>query len=163
MKKTLLFAMMILALASCATGMTAGQKEQKAVKYESQLADSVSNRTLTVNFDFVNPFRFPAHHLTTTYSLKIKDDSISSYLPYFGRAYHADYGSTDSPLSFNGHAEGMKIIKGKKDSYRITFQTMKSQENFEYVLTVFSNGKATLNVSSNERDPISFDGEVEIN
>ena len=162
MKKILLFAMIIV-LASCATGRTAGQKEQSAAKYESQIADSINNRTLTVNFDFVNPLRFPAHHLTTTYSLKIKGDSISSYLPYFGRAYHADYGSTDSPLSFNGHSEGMNITKAKKDSYRITFQTMKQQENFEYILTIFNNGKATLNVNSNERDPISFDGEVEIN
>lgn len=162
MKKVLIFALVAVSLISCATSKTTEEKHQEAAKLERQIADSLEAKTLTVTFDYVNPMRFPSHYLTTTYSLRIKGDSVASYLPYFGRAYRADYGRTDSPLSFEGHIKEMTVTKGKKDSYKIFFETNNKHEIFDYVLTIFNNGNVSLNVNSNYREPISFDGEMEI-
>ena len=38
--------------------------------------------------------------LVTPYNVILKDEEVNSYLPYFGRAYSVDYGSTDSPMIF---------------------------------------------------------------
>ena len=162
MKKIVPFILLMLCLASCASSRSAEQKMQEATKVESQIADSVQNHSFTVTFNYVNSARFPITYLTSTYSLKMTGDSISSCLPYFGRAYEADYGSTDSPLSFNGHADNVKITRQKGNSYLIKFRTRNKLENFKYYLTIYNNGKASLNISSSAREPISFDGEMEL-
>ena len=161
MKKLAFLMIMMLSLVACSTTRNAATQKVDAQKVAAQIADSVNARTLKVTFNYVNPMRFPVHYLTTEYSLRIKGDSISSYLPYFGRAYRTDYGSTESPLNFEGLAWNMDISRYKKRGYRFVFEvTNKQQESFVYNLTIFSNGNATLNVNSNDRDPISFDGEV---
>ncbi len=161
MKKLAFLMIMLVSLVACTTSRNAATHKVDAQNVAAQIADSVNARTLKVTFNYVNPMRFPVHYLTTEYSLRIKGDSISSYLPYFGRAYRADYGSTESPLNFEGLARNMDISRYKKRGYRFVFEvTNKQQESFVYNLTIFSNGNATLNVNSNDRDPISFDGEV---
>lgn len=78
MKKIVPFILLMLCLASCASSRSAEQKMQKATKVESQIADSVQNRSFTVTFNYVNSARFPITYLTSTYSLKMTGDSIAA-------------------------------------------------------------------------------------
>ena len=38
------------------------------------------------------PMKGGSKHLTSDYSLEIRNDSVYSYLPYFGVAYNVPYG-----------------------------------------------------------------------
>lgn len=162
MKKLVFFAILALCLASCAATKSTAQKKAEQTRMESAIEDSIQARSLMVTFDYVNPMGFPPHYLTTEYSIRINGDSISSYLPYFGRAYSSDYGSTESPLAFEGHITQFSITKGRKHDYTIIIETRKGQELLVYTLTIFNNGKTSLAVTSNSREPINFDGEVRL-
>lgn len=158
--KTLLIIMATAFVVSCASVNNGQGKITEAQKAE-QIRDSVDERTLLVEFNYVNPMSMPPHHLTSTYSVRIKGDSIYSYLPYFGRAYRSNPANDDrSPLTFNNTITDIKTKKGKKDDYTISFKTRFDSELFEYMLNIYPNGQAYLTVNSADREVISFNGEV---
>lgn len=150
-------------LLSCATGQTASEKKAAARQLQSQIEDSINQRTIKVTVNFANPLRMPPRHLTTDYSIALRGDTVTSWLPYFGVAHRADISNdTTSPLIFKEKAYDVKVVKGKRDAYDITFATRHHSESLEYRLSVFPNGNAMVNVTSSDRDVISFDGDVDV-
>lgn len=149
-------------MGSCATQKSAAKKAD-AARTERQIADSLQSHTIKVIFDYVNTMRFGPHYLTTEYSIRLHGDTIESYLPYFGRAYRANLANNDkSPLSFKGSVKSFDARQGKKGRYTISFQTANNTETLEYTLTVFPNGQTLLNINSSDREPINFEGEMDL-
>ncbi len=92
--------------------------------------------------------------------MRVSKDSLVTYLPYFGRAYSAPIGTSDSGLQFTStdfiytkepRAKGGWLIKIKPNDNRNVQQMF---------LTVTEGGSASLQVTSTNRDPISFNGYV---
>jgi hypothetical protein len=97
------------------------------------------------------------------YDLKITKEKIVCSLPYFGRAYSATIGSNTGPLDFTaadfsydskptkkGTATEIKIIPAKSANTDVNLM----------VLTVFDNGNASLQVTFNNRQAISYNGNI---
>lgn len=163
MKKSIIMAFLPLCLLSCATGRTAQEKKADAAQLQSQIEDSLGNRTFSVTVNYVTPLRMPQRQLTTDYSLTIKGDTLDSWLPYFGVAHRADLSQErKSPLSFKAPITGWRVVKGKKDSYNVSFETKNNMEILDYFLTVFSNGNVSVSINSSDRDPITFDGDMDV-
>ncbi|MBM6991944.1 MAG: DUF4251 domain-containing protein [Prevotella sp.] len=161
MKKLLGLLTMVLGLTACTTSKTAEQKNAQYLQQMSQLADSLRNRTYTISFDYVMPRRSGGHFLTSDYSVTVKGDSITSFLPYFGVAYRADWNNQyHSPLDFKGLIMAYDYAQRKKDSYRVMLKTKNGMDQMVYQLQVFANGKATLDVLPTDREPISFTGNL---
>lgn len=100
--------------------------------------------------------------LDGTYSLKITPDSLISYLPYFGVAQQqVDYGARDSGLSFTSTDFRYTKKESKKGGYEITIEPNSKEKVRSMFLTISESGMATLNVVSNNRDAISFNGIIE--
>lgn len=75
-----------------------------------------------MTFDDVTPMSMPPHYLTTRCSIRLKGDSIDSYLPYFGRAYTSNPATNDrSLLTFTSTMQDFTSTKGKKGYCRQTF------------------------------------------
>lgn len=148
---------------ACVTPTNTVARRQIEEKALQQISDSINNRSLTVEFDYVIPRTFPPQHLTANYYVRIDGDSLTSYLPFFGRAYRADYNNqTQSPLSFEGHVSELAATHTKKGSMRITLKTKRDMEALTYNLEIFANGKATLDVLSTDRESISFNGQTQM-
>lgn len=148
---------------SCATGQTASEKKAAARQLQSQIEDSINRRTIKVTVNYANPLRMPPRHLTADYSIALRGDTVTSWLPYFGVAHRADISNDSaSPLIFKEKAYDVKVVKGRRGAYDITFATRHRSEMLEYRLSVFPNGNAMLNVTSSDRDAISFDGDVDV-
>lgn len=135
----------------------AQQKAEKAAKIKS-LIDSQ-------NYSFVAQTALPMsgrmRNLTSEYNLVVAADSVVSYLPYFGRAYTSvDYGSTRSPLDFKTKSFDYNATPGKKDGWNITIKPKDNKGVQSFNLTVSSEGYASLQVTSTDRSPISFNGYV---
>ncbi|MDX8337902.1 DUF4251 domain-containing protein [Draconibacterium sp. IB214405] len=97
----------------------------------------------------------------TNYSISIKDGNLDSYLPYVGRAYSAGYGSASgSPLVFNSPIEDYKVKETKKGGYNISFRVRNQGDVVDYSINVSSNGSASLNVKSNNKQHISYYGNL---
>ena len=107
-----------------------------------------------------HPTRGRVVQLNSEYDLKITPDTIRSYLPYYGRAYSAPIGESEGPLDFVSKDFEYNQQDRKKGGWDITIKPKDGKGVREMFLTVFENGTASLRVSSNNREPISFNGHI---
>lgn len=164
MRKSIAFLFVSVLLLSCATGQTASEKAAAARQLQDQIEDSIAQHTFKIAVDYVNPLRMPPKHLATGYSVALRGDTVESWLPYFGVAQRADItDNSSSPLIFKERAENLTVKKGRKGAYDIVFATRHRSEYLEYRLSIFPNGSATVDVTSSDRDAISFSGQMDVN
>ena len=107
----------------------------------------------------MHPFRGASRHLTSDYSFELYGDSVVSYLPYFGEVRMVPYGGGKG-LNFIGRITAYEAYQVKAGLYRVIMGVYNDEEEYRYILEVFDNGSSTLDISSYNRDPISFMGEM---
>lgn len=99
--------------------------------------------------------------LDAGYELKCEKGKLQSYLPYFGRSFSGTAAYTNqNPLDFKTTEYTIQRNNGKKGSKVLLIRPTSVKEILEYRLTVFSNGRATLDVTFNNRSPMSFSGQL---
>lgn len=93
--------------------------------------------------------------------LEIKEDSISSFLPYFGeRQMQVGYGTDDSAIQFDGLVENYKAELSKKNTYDVSFEAKSKSEKFNVNIIIFSNSKADISISGGSRLAIRYSGKI---
>nr|WP_165024102.1 DUF4251 domain-containing protein [Dysgonomonas sp. ZJ279] len=145
-------------LASCKTGETS-VSDQGTISRMTEKIDSV-------NYTFVPSTATPMSggrtiQLTSPYSLKITKDTITSYLPYFGRAYSAPYSSDEGGIKFVSTKFDYLISEKKKGMWDVSIDIKDNQHNYKLVLRIGDTGYTSLTVQENSRQPISFYGKIE--
>ncbi|MFT3748592.1 MAG: DUF4251 domain-containing protein [Agriterribacter sp.] len=98
--------------------------------------------------------------LTTRYSVILNNDTLTSALPYFGRAYAAPIGETTSPLDFSSTNFTLSKNESGAGRWNVNIKTNDVREVQVYNFTLFTNGSAQLSVQLTNRSPISFSGRV---
>ena len=132
---------------------------QKA-EMSKTLKDALMGRRYIFSAVSASPASGTFRNLTPGYTLEVRGDSLQVYLPYFGRAYSA-------PVSNEG---GIRV--STSDISYVTEQDNKGRWNIHIVpkndrdvrtiyIQVSPSGSATVQVTSNNRQPISFRGQVE--
>jgi len=162
MKKILLLTLIVIS-ASVVFAQEMTRKEKKAAQKAEQMEKTkalVESNAWQFDATQMNPTSGKSRTLTTSYNIVIKDGQLDSYLPYFGRAYRADYGSTESPLIFKSEISEYKVEPGKKNGWTITFKTSNKNDRLNYTLFVTESGSSTLNINSTDRQAISFHGNL---
>jgi hypothetical protein len=133
------------------------KKKQEAIKIRAVVVDSQ-------HYVFVAQSALPMaagiRQLTSEYDVVVSKSKIISFLPYFGRAYSADYGSNTSPLDFTSTDFAYAIQDRKKGGWEVNIETKDVKGTTKFNFTIFENGTATLNVNNTNRQPISFNGYV---
>ncbi|MGC6430857.1 MAG: DUF4251 domain-containing protein [Jejuia sp.] len=93
--------------------------------------------------------------------LKIKQDSVISYLPYFGeRQMHVGYGGQDSAIEFNGTMKDYSVKENRNKSKTISFNAKSNAEPFLVTITLFPNLTSRITLNSASRFFISYQGTV---
>lgn len=150
----------LMAFSSCATKrLTPEQKLAMQDSVARMVSDSITSRKFTVEVNYVNPQRMEARFLNSTYTVRIKGDSIMSNLPYYGVAYRATM-EREGPLDFDGNIQTYTILRPKPDLVRVKFFTRNKLEYIEYIFDFSPDGKCSLDVLSADRDKINFLGEM---
>ncbi|MBK0370036.1 DUF4251 domain-containing protein [Flavobacterium agrisoli] len=151
----------------CVQMNMAQEKSKKEIKAEKELQKQkeietlVQSKTFEFDANFVQPLgRRDLNIQGEQYVVEYKPAEIKSYLPYFGRGYNVGYGG-DTGLKFTGKPENFTIEKKKK--YYLIKTTVKGENDvFNLSLSVYFQGSATLTVTSNQRDAISYTGTIEV-
>jgi len=146
-------------LMSCGTTQTAAEKEQKALR----IKEKVESPKFTFYAKTAYPMRFRPIHLTGSYyDLKVSKDTVSAYLPYYGRAYVAPLDPTEGGIKFTSTKFEYKVEKGKRSgNWKITINTLDTGRGLSLFLDVWDNGSARLNVIDPDRQTIFFEGSIE--
>ncbi len=134
--------------------------EEAKAKRQAELADEIkedmAGRHFVIDVWQMYPHSAPAMTLGSTFTLELRGDTVFSNLPYFGRAYHVPYGGGDG-LHFTAVIADYKL-KRVKDCWRTTFSARNEGDTYVYTIDVYDNSAATIGVSSNYREHISFSG-----
>ena len=93
------------------------------------------------------------------YNIKLQGDTLHSNLPYFGRAYSAPMGS-DAGYTFTSTKFEYTVNDRKKGGWEVSIKPKDVSNVRELLLTVSENGSAVLQALSNNRQPISYNGDV---
>jgi hypothetical protein len=110
--------------------------------------------------EYVLPMTGQERVLTSSYFLEITKDTVKADMPYFGVAYSAPINAENSGIYFTSTKFSYDISNGKKGRKEISIKTKDVSDATIIFLTVFSNGSATLNVTDQNRQPISFNGYI---
>jgi hypothetical protein len=102
----------------------------------------------------------PSKVLTSDYYLKVIKDSIVCELPFYGRAYSSSYGSTSGGFHFTSTKFDYTSKPGKKGGWEIVIKPKDVQDFRQFSLSLSTSGFGTLQVLSNNRQQISFTGDI---
>ena len=156
MKKIFLFILMSFA---AIPAFSQTRAERKAAEAEAVMR-MISDTTYTINVTSALPMGWKTVHLSTYYSLEVAKDTVISCLPYFGRAYSIPYGGGEG-LMFEAEIEGYVCRHGRRDTVEVEFSAQTREDRFEFRISLFPNGNANISVTSTNRQPISYGGELE--
>lgn len=127
------------------------------------LKDWVNEKNFVFTPQTALPMRGRSIHLTSYFDCRISGDSLISNLPYYGRAYSASIDPSQNGLSFVTTNFSYSVKPRKKGGWEVTIKPQDANDVREMDFTIFDNGSASLNVSSNNRESISFNGFVSEN
>jgi Domain of unknown function (DUF4251) len=109
----------------------------------------------------VMPMSGRVRQLTTDdYTLKITREKITSDLPYFGQAYTAPMDPTKTGIQFTSKDFSYTMTPRKKGGWDVLIKPKDYKDVQQMTLTISSAGYASLQVISNSRQAISFNGIV---
>lgn len=139
------------------------RKDRRTERQEKRM-EEVKNMILDKSFVFVPTHAMPlgggSIQLSYTFEAEVKGDSIFSYLPFYGVAYHVEYGGRNSAFDFSLPIENYEMEEEDK-GYQITLEVKNKMDYITYSLFISEMGYATLNVTSTNRQAISYYGRIE--
>lgn len=144
-------------------GLFACSPAQKtATTTPAQVMQAVQDQAYQFVATYIQPSGGRQRSITGTYTLNVSKTEVVADLPYIGRAYNAQIGSTDGGVKFQSKDFTYTSEAGKKDSKEITIKTNDTPDRAELFLTVYDNGSASLRVNSVNRQSISYTGEIRL-
>ena len=159
-KKFLLMMTVLVAVLLQACGTTDGlTNAERQAAITRQVQEGLDTRHYTIAVDWMKPLGGMARHVTSNYELKVNGDEVDSYLPYVGEAYRLPYGGGKG-LNFKGKIEDYTITYLTSNRSHIEFRVTNDEDTYYFRIDVFNNGKSIINIIAQERDAISFDGEM---
>ncbi|MBS1917657.1 MAG: DUF4251 domain-containing protein [Bacteroidetes bacterium] len=142
------------------TASAQDDKQSKEQKIEAAIKEKVESKRYAFIAQTAIPMGMRIRQLTSDYELKVSNDTLEAYLPYFGRAYTATIGSSDDGINFKTTDFTYTSTSRKKGGWNITIVPKKSGDTRQLILSITSTGYASLQVNSNNKQTISFNGYI---
>ncbi len=120
--------------------------DSKTFVFVAESATPMTGRTIRLN--------------SSNYEVSFHKDSLNSFLPYFGVAYTAQPGMSQSPLSFSSSDFTYETEASKNGGQTISIRINKPNDPRQFTMFVSASGYTTLQVTSINRQPISFYGYI---
>ncbi len=150
------FLMLICICSSAQSG-----NDQKKKDAYAQLKNQIDSRHFQFHALSATPIKGRTIQLTSEYTLKLKNDSLFVDLPYYGRSYTADYGSSDVSVRFNSSQFGYSADSTKKGGWEITIVPKNESSANKITMSISSSSYCFMNVSCNTRQSITYYGTIE--
>lgn len=151
---------LILLLTVGLSGVFAQSKKEQKEQREQAVKEQIAAEKYKISVNTAYPRRGKTVYLSSPYSLEIRNDSVISYLPFYGRAYSVPYGG-GSGLIFKAPLDQYEMKMSKKGAAKIEFIARSPEDRFKFSLTIYPNGSSSINVNMQNRESISFSGEIE--
>ena len=143
--------------------LSACNSSRKAQSETALDAASVKGMVEIKNFIFIprsiSPMTGGRRELSSGYQLSISKDSIISYLPFFGRGYTAPISPADVDFDFTSIKFNYTATPAN-NGWTISIKPIDQNYLQELYFKIFDNGSAYLNITSNNRSTIAYNGYI---
>jgi hypothetical protein len=123
-----------------------------------KLQEAVDTKTFVFEGRQASGMRGRMIQLDPGYTLEVSREKVSGNLPFFGRSYQGTPGSTDIGLKFDFSEYDYTVKPRKKGGWDITIEPGESNDVRSIFLTIQTSGNASLRITSNSKDPMSYTG-----
>ena len=135
-------------------------KSKKQQDKASTIEKYISDGSFEFVAEYVSPTGGSTIYLTSRYDMSVGKDSLQTFLPYFGRAYMAPVNPSQGGIQFTSTDFTYNVEERKKNGWDITILPKDTRDVRQLYLSVFEDGRATLQVISNNRQAISYSGHI---
>ncbi|RPE08753.1 DUF4251 domain-containing protein [Chitinophaga lutea] len=140
-------------------GASAQTKAQVKTSKSDKIRQLVQSRNYVFQAQSVFPMRGRTRQIGGEgYDVSVSKDTVNSYLPYFGRAYTAPLDPSKGGIQFLSKDFEYTEKPGKRGGWDITISPKDVRDVQQLFLSVSEDGYASLQVTSVNRQPISFNG-----
>ena len=148
----------VLTVSSCGvlSSETREERAQREAREAKMVDENLQSAHFRIEIDRMYPVRGSSQHVTN-YSVTVKDGVLNSHLPYIGQAWRVPYGGGHA-LNFKADIGSYNVIRTRDDGYEVRIFVRTDEDQHVYTLTVFNNGRTSLDVQSQNRERISFSG-----
>lgn len=151
---------LLLALASFTNNYGQETNNDKSKNKYAELQNLIISKNYVFVAQTVLPLSGRTINLTTPYDVKVSSDTVVSDLPYFGRAFVAPIDPSEGGIHFTSTHFDYNSKERKKGGWDITILPKDAKDVRQMLLTVTESGYGTLQVISNNRQQISYNGYV---
>ena len=152
----LTFLLLMVVLGGCASSE---ERAAQKAEFSRKVKAALDKRAYKISINRMLPMQGASRSVSYGYSVTVKNDSLFSYLPYFGRAYDVPYGGGKG-LSFDAPIGHYHEIQSNNGSRQIDIELKNEEDNYTYYITVFDNGSSSIDVQARKRERISYNGEI---
>tara|TARA_R110002072_G_scaffold118631_1_gene250801 strand:- start:229231 stop:229782 length:552 start_codon:yes stop_codon:yes gene_type:complete len=94
--------------------------------------------------------------------MRLKNDSLSVYLPYFGtRQTGVRFGNNSGAIEFDGIPDEYELQYDEgKQRTELRFKMKEDTESYNVFITVYANRNVYVSVNSSQRNSISYEGVI---
>lgn len=154
-KKIHCFLLLLWMAAGTGTVSTAGNTDTTSIDKK------IENKNYTLDIQYCTPMRGSMRYLNYGYTLILKNDSVLSYLPYFGVIHsNAPMGGEGGIIISDKYSDYSSTLNKKKDGWNIRFKAQKDAVTYTFHLDIYKNGNTYINVLPSNGDAISYSGHV---
>lgn len=150
----------LLALAGFKTTYAQEANKVKSQKASSEIQALINSKNYVFVAQTVLPIGGRLINLTSSYDVRVSGDTVTSNLPYFGRAFVAPIDPSKGGIRFTSTNYSYKVKERKKGGWDITILPEDTKDVRQMLLTVSESGYGTLQVASTNRQQISYNGYV---
>lgn len=155
---SVLFASALILWSSCATSE---EKAAQMAELSANVTNALNSRDYKIAIDRMYPMRGSSRHVSYGYSVEVRNDTLISYLPYFGRAYNVPYGGGKG-LNFSAPIGSYQEFLKRNGQRHIEIGVTNDEDTYFYTIEVFDNGSSSVDVRARQRERISYSGSVEL-
>ena len=145
-----------MAFCGCAT---VEEKAARAAEQAAKVNKALKERKYKIDVERMYSMRGGSKTLSYGYSVEVRNDSLISYLPYFGRAYSVPYGGGKG-LTFSERIGSYQEYQKGNGLRHIEIGLRNDEDTYLYTIEVYENGSSSISVQSRQRENISYSGEM---
>ncbi len=127
----------------------------------TSLKNILSSKSFVFKAQSAWPLQGAVVQLNSGYDMRVLQDSINTYLPYFGRVFQSSGFGKEGGINFTSRKFDYKLKEKQKGGWEITIKPGDTRDVTELNYSISTNGYATLQVISNNKQAISYYGVIE--
>lgn len=164
MKKIVLFGIIMLSVLSNFAQVSKAKtrkeiRKEKAEKRAARVDSILTSGSFYIDINSAHSSLLNTVHLNDLYYIRLTADSIFTYLPYYGRAYRADFSNTNGGIDLSTTHSELATDKTKKNIV-YSFSAKSEFDTYQFTISITTSGYVSVNVSSMNRQAIRYNGEL---